>query len=125
MKKNVVAYRKLPADLMEILTERYNVTALDKVTDENRKDFLSAFATAHGSIGATERLTAEMIASAKNLEIVATISVGYDAYDVADLTRRNIMLANTPGVLTETTADMVFTLILSTARRVVEVAEYV
>ena len=125
MKKNVVAYRKLPADLTEDLKSRYNVTAFDRITDENRAAFLTAFAEAHGSIGATEKLTPEMIESAKNLEIIATISVGYDAYDVPALTGRDIMIANTPGVLTETTADMVFTLVLATARRVVEVAEYV
>lgn len=125
MKKNVIAYRRLPDDLMEDLRNRYHVTAFDRITNENRAAFLAAFSEAHGAIGATEKLTAEMIEGAKNLEIIATISVGYDAYDVQALSRRGIMIANTPDVLTETTADMVFALVLATARRIVETAEYV
>ncbi len=125
MKKNVVAYRKLPSDLMETLKSRYNVTAFEKITDENKAAFLTALTEAHGTIGASEHFGQDTLDTAKNLEIMASISVGYDAYDVDYLTRRDVMLTNTPGVLTETTADMVFTLILSAARRVVEVAEYV
>ncbi|MBV9127026.1 MAG: D-glycerate dehydrogenase, partial [Verrucomicrobia bacterium] len=55
----------------------------------------------------------------------ATISVGYDNYDVAGLTRRGIVLTNTPDVLTESTADTIFSLVLATARRIVELAEFV
>ena len=56
---------------------------------------------------------------------VITISVGYDQFDVADLSARGIALMHTPGVLTETTADTIFTLILTTARRAVELAAWV
>jgi glyoxylate/hydroxypyruvate/2-ketogluconate reductase len=51
--------------------------------------------------------------------------VGFDQFDVADLTRRGIVLAHTPDVLTESTADTVFSLILASARRVVELADWV
>ena len=51
--------------------------------------------------------------------------MGYDNIPVDELTRRGIMLCNTPDVLTETTADTGFTLIMATARRVVELAEWV
>ncbi|KND56886.1 2-ketogluconate 6-phosphate reductase [Candidatus Paraburkholderia schumanniana] len=53
-----------------------------------------------------------------------TISVSFDQFDVADLMRRGIMLTHTPDVLTESTADTVFALILASARRVVELAEW-
>ena len=48
------------------------------------------------------------------------MAVGYDNIDVAAATERGILVTNTPGVLTETTADLAFALLLATARRVVE-----
>ncbi len=61
----------------------------------------------------------------QQLEVVSSVSVGVDNYDVAELSRRGVMLTNTPDVLTETTADTGFALILATARRVVELANWV
>ena len=55
---------------------------------------------------------------------MSSISVGYDNYDVAYLTERGIMLTNTPDVLTESTADLGFSLIMSSARRVSELDAY-
>jgi lactate dehydrogenase-like 2-hydroxyacid dehydrogenase len=66
-----------------------------------------------------------MFDGAERLRAIATISAGYDSFDVEDLTRRRIVLMNTPGALTETTADLAFSLILATARRIVELADYV
>jgi glyoxylate reductase len=68
----------------------------------------------------TERIDEELLAQAHSLRIVANMAVGYDNVDVPALTRRGIVLTNTPGVLTETTADLVFTLILGGARRIGE-----
>ncbi len=66
-----------------------------------------------------------MIENAKHFKALSTISVGYDQFDVEDLTRRGIVLTHTPDVLTESTADTVFALILASARRVIELAEWV
>lgn len=66
-----------------------------------------------------------MLDAAPNLEVIATVSVGYDNIPVDELTKRGIMLCNTPDVLTETTADTGFALIMTAARRVVELAEWV
>jgi phosphogluconate 2-dehydrogenase len=82
-------------------------------------------AEAHGIIGSGLAITPELLDAAPNLEVISTISVGYDNIPVDELTRRGIMLCNTPDVLTETTADTGFTLIMATARRVVELAEWV
>lgn len=68
----------------------------------------------------TERIDEEALASAPRLRIVANMAVGYDNVDVSALTRRGILLTNTPGVLTETTADLTFALILAIARRISE-----
>lgn len=59
------------------------------------------------------------------LHAISTISVGVDQFNVPDLTERKINLMHTPSVLTETTADTIFTLVLNSARRVIEMAEMV
>jgi len=73
----------------------------------------------------TEQIDEELLAHAPQLRIVANLAVGYDNVDVPALTRRGILLTNTPGVLTETTADLTFALILAIARRVAEAERFV
>lgn len=73
----------------------------------------------------TERIDEELLSHAPKLRVVANMAVGYDNVDVPALTRRGILLTNTPGVLTETTADLVFTLLLSIARRIGEAERFV
>jgi len=68
----------------------------------------------------TERVDEELLAHAPQLKIVANMAVGYDNVDVPALTRRGVVFTNTPGVLTETTADLAFSLILAIARRISE-----
>jgi phosphogluconate 2-dehydrogenase len=80
---------------------------------------------AHGLLGASLRLDASLLDLAPQLEAVSSVSVGVDNYDIDELSRRGILLSNTPDVLTETTADTGFALILATARRVVELANWV
>src|SRR5262245_21095933 len=63
---------------------------------------------------------ASVIAAAPRLRVIAVAAVGYNLIDVATATRRGILVTNTPGVLTETTADMAWGLMLATARRVAE-----
>ena len=73
----------------------------------------------------TEQIDEELLAHAPRLRIVANLAVGYDNVDIPALTRRGILLTNTPGVLTETTADLTFALILAIARRVAEAERFV
>ncbi len=68
----------------------------------------------------TERIDDELLDHAPQLKIVANMAVGYDNVDVPALTRRGILLTNTPSVLTETTADLAFALLLAIARRLGE-----
>jgi glyoxylate reductase len=68
----------------------------------------------------TDRVDEEFLAHAPALRVVANMAVGYDNIDVSAATRRRVVVTNTPEVLTETTADFAFALILAAARRVVE-----
>lgn len=74
----------------------------------------------------TERVDAELLeAAGPSLRVVANMAVGYDNIDVPEATRRGVLVTNTPGVLTETTADFTWALMLALARRVVEGDAYV
>jgi glyoxylate reductase len=68
----------------------------------------------------TDRIDEALLAKAPMLRVVSQMAVGYDNIDVAACTRRGIAVGNTPGVLTETTADLAFGLLLMTARRLSE-----
>jgi lactate dehydrogenase-like 2-hydroxyacid dehydrogenase len=63
-----------------------------------------------------DRITEAVFASASRLEVVATVSVGYDNVDVVAATRAGVAVCNTPGVLDDTTADLAFALILAASR---------
>ncbi len=73
----------------------------------------------------TEKIDAELLDHAPHLKVVANMAVGFDNLDVPELTRRGIVGTNTPGVLTETTADFTWALLLAAARRIPEAERYV
>lgn len=73
----------------------------------------------------TDRIDAEVLAAAPRLRVVANVAVGYDNIDVAEASARKIVVTNTPEVLTETTADFAWALLMAVARRVVEADQYV
>lgn len=68
----------------------------------------------------TEKIDAEVLAAAPRLKIVANVAVGFDNLDVAAGTKAGVVMTNTPGVLDDTTADLAFSLLLCTARRLAE-----
>lgn len=72
----------------------------------------------------TESIDRALLESASNLRVVSTMSVGYNHIDIECAAERGIVVTNTPGVLTESTADLTFALLLSTARRLVEATDY-
>ncbi len=72
----------------------------------------------------TDRIDAELMDAAPKLKVISNYAVGYDNIDVEAATARGIKVGNTPGVLTEATADFAFCLMCAAARRVVEAAQY-
>ena len=74
----------------------------------------------------TERIDAELMdAAGPQLKVVSNFAVGFNNVDVTEATRRGIRVGNTPGVLTEATADMAFALLISASRRIVEAQDYI
>ena len=68
----------------------------------------------------TDKIDAGLMEAAPGLKVISNLAVGYDNIDIPEATRRGIVVGNTPGVLTETTADFAFALLMAAARRVVE-----
>lgn len=126
MKPAIVVYKALlPTELRHKLDEHFSVTAFDELSSATYPAFLQALQNAEGLLGAGGKIDAELLDKAPCLRAASTISVGYDNFDVAEMTRRGIVLMNTPTVLTETVADTLMGLVLATARRMTELDAWI
>jgi len=129
MNKKPLVYitRKLPQKTINILEDVAEVEMWDK-EDVNipRELLLSKSKNASALITMlTEKIDGTLLSQAKNMKVISNLAVGYDNVDVTEASKYNIKVTNTPDVLTETTADLAFTLLMSTARRVIESVDYI
>ncbi|MGA9609488.1 MAG: glyoxylate/hydroxypyruvate reductase GhrB [Rouxiella badensis] len=122
MKPSIVLYKKISADLLKRLEQHYSVVQFNGITAENRTQVYKALEQAEGLIGSGGPINKELIDHAPRLRAVSTASAGFDSFDVAELSRRGIPLLNAPAALTDTVADLVFSLVLAASRRVVELS---
>lgn len=120
MKKTVLAFSRISPAMVERLEAHFDVIVPNPKAGDIAAQFNEALPKAHGLIGAGRPLGRKQLADAALLEVVSSVSVGYDNYDVGYFNERGIMLTNTPDVLTQSTADLAFALIMSSARRVAE-----
>ena len=118
MSKKVVVFSQIDSEVLSRLTQQYQVVVLDPKQGDINQQIRTEVVDADALIGAGRLLNELNLAPAKQLKIISSVSVGYDNYDVAYLNQKKIWLANTPHVLTETTADLAFTLLMSAARKV-------
>ncbi|MEF2095171.1 D-glycerate dehydrogenase [Bacillus sp. CFBP9009] len=126
MKQKIYITRKLPEQIIEGLSQNYDVRMWDQedipvpreVLEEEMKEVEGLLCLL------TEQIDESLIEQAPNLKIIANMAVGHNNIDVQSATKRGIMVTNTPGVLTETTADLTFGLLLATARRMMEAEDY-
>lgn len=125
MKPSIILYKTLPDDLLHRLEAHFTVTQVPNLRPETVQQHAELFANAVGLLGSSEAVNEALLEKMPKLRATSTVSVGYDNFDVDALNARNILLMHTPTVLTETVADTVMALVLSTARRVVEVADRV
>lgn len=73
----------------------------------------------------SDTIDAEVMEHGKHLKVIANLAVGYNNIDLQTAQAHSIVVTNTPDVLTETTADLTFALLMATARRIVEASDYV
>ncbi|HMA08274.1 MAG TPA: NAD(P)-dependent oxidoreductase, partial [Ramlibacter sp.] len=124
-RKQVLVFRELPPDQLARLQDAHDVTVANPLRRDQRAAFEAALPRAQGMIGSSQLIDEALLQRAPRLEAISSISVGVDNYAIAALRARGIVLCHTPGVLTETTADTIFALIMATSRRLVELANLV
>jgi gluconate 2-dehydrogenase len=125
-KPKILVARAIFPEALAKLEESFEVYSnqSDKIlTPEELQKALSGVEGA--LVAGSERIGAAALAQAKNLKVVANISVGYNNFDVPAITAAGVMATNTPDVLTDTTADFGFALLMATARRITESEHWV
>ena len=125
MKPKVFVTRKLPEKALEMIRAECDmeINPHDRVL--TKEEIISGVSGKDGLLCLlTDEIDEEIIDSGKNLRIIANYAVGYNNIDVGVATERKIPVTNTPGVLTDTTADMAWALIFAIARRVVEADKF-
>ena len=118
MNKKVVVFSQIDPEILTRLKAQYHVVVIDPKQGDVNQQIQQHVQDADGMIGAGRLLNQSNLATAQQLKIISSVSVGYDNYDVDYLNQKNIWLSHTPHVLTETTADLAFTLLMSAARKV-------
>ncbi|MEJ5150829.1 2-hydroxyacid dehydrogenase [Comamonas sp. MYb396] len=121
----ILVFRELPEDQLARLQAAHDVTVANPRVAAQRDAFFAALPLAQALIGSSYPITDALLDEAPQLRVISSISVGVDNYPLASLRERGIALCHTPGVLTETTADTIFALLMATSRRIPELAMYV
>ena len=124
-RKSVLVFRELPAEQLARISALHDVLVANPRKPQQKAAFEAALPQADALIGSSYAITPALLDAAPRLKVISTISVGVDNYPLEELRRRGILLTHTPGVLTETTADTVFLMIMATSRRLVELAALV
>lgn len=118
IKQKVVVFSQIDQDILARLQQDYTVVQINPKLGDVNQQILDAVHDADGMIGAGRLLNENNLSTAQQLKVIASVSVGYDNYDVEYLKQKGIYLTHTPHVLTESTADLAFTLLMSAARKV-------
>ncbi|NSL51925.1 2-hydroxyacid dehydrogenase [Calidifontibacillus erzurumensis] len=126
MKPKVLITRKIPQEIVEKISSVCDVDMWNEeevpipreVLEQKIVDVEGLFCLI------TEKIDADLLKKAKNLKVVSNMAVGYNNIDIEACRERGITVTNTPGVLTETTADLTFALLMATARRLIEASTY-
>ncbi|QSQ24275.1 D-glycerate dehydrogenase [Pyxidicoccus parkwayensis] len=126
VRPRVFVTRQLPGEALGRLGRHVDLRVWDDELPPSRDTLLAEAANAEGLVTLlTDRVDAPLLAAAPGLRAVSNVAVGYDNIDVPACTTRRIPVGNTPGVLTDTTADFAFALLMGLARRVAEADAYV
>lgn len=113
--------RKIPQPGIDLLKKEFTIdlNPLDQVL--TKEEIINGVKGKDGLLCLlTDPIDKEVITAEPNLKMIASYAVGYDNIDIATATKRGIPVSNTPGVLTETTAELTWALLFSVARRIVE-----
>ena len=127
MKPKIFVTRAMPHEILAIMRAECEVNIWPHDEPAVPRDaLLREVRDANGIFALiTEKIDAEVMEAAPFLKVVSNMAVGFDNIAIKEATRRKIPVGNTPGVLTEATADLAFTLMLAAARRLGEAVNYI
>ncbi|MDZ5713614.1 2-hydroxyacid dehydrogenase [Jeotgalibacillus haloalkalitolerans] len=119
--------RKIDDAVIDELKKSFDVEVWDSEDEAVPRDVLLKQAKeSHALLTMlSDQIDEELLSDAPHLKVVANMAVGYDNIDVEAAEKAGVIVTNTPDVLTDTTADLAFSLILATARRIPEAADYI
>ncbi|MEM2407093.1 MAG: glyoxylate reductase [Sulfolobales archaeon] len=121
MKPKVFITRELFDDIIERISQYYDVNVWDRYQQPPYEVLLRQVREVDALVSLlTDRIDCSLLQNAPKLRIVAQYAVGFDNIDVECATKLGIYITNTPGVLTESTAELAWALILAVSRRIVE-----
>jgi len=126
-RKEIYVTRELPEEAMKVLESKFEVEVWHGESPPVKSLLMAKAKTVDGLICfLTDSIDGEVIeAAGPQLRGISQIAVGFDNIDVEAAARKGIYVTNTPGVLTETTADFAFALLMAVARRIAEADRYV
>jgi len=117
----VFVTRKIPESGINLLKNYHTVTVSEKDRVLSKDEIIDQAQDAEGLLCLlTDTIDSEVISSLPNLKMIANYAVGFNNVDVEKATQKKIPVSNTPGVLTDTTAELAWALVFSVARRIVE-----
>lgn len=117
----VLVTGRLPNDALSCIEKNCEVVANMQDTPMSREEIVSNIGDKDGLLCMiTDRIDKDLIMKAPNLKIIANYGVGFNHIDIESATENNILVTNTPGVLTDSTADLAIALMLASGRRLVE-----
>jgi glyoxylate reductase len=117
----VLVTARMPKEVLALIGQKHQIESYDADPPMDRQRLLRNIGDKEGLLCTiTDRIDTEVLDRAPTLKVIANYGVGFEHIDIDGATRRGIPVTNTPGVLTETTADLAWALILATARRIVE-----
>ncbi|WP_163971555.1 2-hydroxyacid dehydrogenase [Oceanobacillus halotolerans] len=119
--------RKIPVELLKPYEDRYDFRMWPESETPVPREILRREAREADGVLCmlTEKIDEAFLSENAHLQIIANMAVGYDNINVEAANRKGIWVTNTPDVLTETTADLTFALLMATARRVTEASDYI
>jgi glyoxylate reductase len=121
LKKKILITGRLPEEIMTALANKYEIEANHEDKPFERQKLLHGIEDKDGLISMiTDTVDDEVLDRAAQLKMIAHFGVGYNNIDVKAATTRGILVSNTPGVLTNATAELAFALILAVSRRIAE-----
>ncbi|MDT8325110.1 MAG: NAD(P)-dependent oxidoreductase, partial [Bacteroidota bacterium] len=121
MAHRIFCTRSIPDNGLALLRESAELTVFDEDRQITKDELIAGVAEADGLLCLlTDPVDADVIGAAAQLRVISSYAVGYNNIDIDAARARGIAVTNTPGVLTEATADIAFALMISAARRIVE-----